>query len=203
MPYPPEHKEKTRLEILRSARTLFNQRGFSEVSIDEIMAGAGLTRGGFYAHFQTKDELYAEAVTLVLAEHPAENWDGVDLKIAGPEIARSIVNAYLSKHHFEDVAGSCPLIALPSDVARGGPPVKKAFQQVLEAMVGLFATSFAGRGERSEDSRQQALALAALCVGGMVLARGVSDPALAENIRAAALASAMGAWDEQPDQAAR
>ena len=62
MPFPPQHKQQTRQRIVESARGLFNRRGFTEVSIDEIMAGAGLTRGGFYNHFKSKEELYTETI---------------------------------------------------------------------------------------------------------------------------------------------
>ena len=67
MPYTQEHKSRTRARIVESARLLFNRHGFSGVSIDDIMAEAGLTRGGFYNHFSAKDELYAEVVAGVLA----------------------------------------------------------------------------------------------------------------------------------------
>jgi|SRR5690348_4583743 TetR/AcrR family transcriptional regulator, transcriptional repressor for nem operon len=67
MPYTPEHKARTRERIVESAQRLFNRHGFNGVSIDEIMADAGLTRGGFYNHFGTKDELYAEVVTYALS----------------------------------------------------------------------------------------------------------------------------------------
>jgi len=63
MPYVPEHKAETRTRILDSARRLFNRNGLTSISIDEIMAGAGLTRGGFYSYFDSKEELYAEAIT--------------------------------------------------------------------------------------------------------------------------------------------
>jgi AcrR family transcriptional regulator len=62
MPYSPEHKRDTREIIIENARRLFNKKGFSEVSIDEVMENVGLTRGGFYRHFRDKDELYTEAV---------------------------------------------------------------------------------------------------------------------------------------------
>jgi len=70
MPYPPEHRERTRARIVRSAMTLFNRHGLESVSIDDVMAHAGLTRGGFYRHFKTKSDLYAEAIALSLAETP-------------------------------------------------------------------------------------------------------------------------------------
>ena len=187
MPYSAEHTQATREKILKSARRLFNRRGFSDVSIDEVMAGAGLTRGGFYAHFPNKETLFAEAVTHILADHPAEHWEGVDFDLSGPDIVRVIINAYLSDQHMSDIEGSCPMIALPSDVARGGEKVRQAFRQVLTSMTGIFESQLAP----SPSARSAALATAALCVGGMVLARAVDDPALARELRAAAHAEAL------------
>jgi TetR/AcrR family transcriptional regulator, transcriptional repressor for nem operon len=74
MPYSPEHKRDTRGRILESGRRLFNKKGFSEVSIDEVMENAGLTRGGFYRHFKDKDELYAEAVRRFLCTAAPKPW---------------------------------------------------------------------------------------------------------------------------------
>ena len=187
MPYSPEHTQATREKILKSARRLFNRRGFADVSIDEVMAGAGLTRGGFYAHFPNKETLFAEAVTHILVDHPAQHWEGVDFDLTGPDIVRVIINAYLSDQHMSDIEGSCPMIALPSDVARGGEKVRQAFRQVLNSMTGIFESQLAP----SPTAREDALATAALCVGGMVLARAVDDPALATELRAAAHAQAL------------
>jgi AcrR family transcriptional regulator len=185
MPYTPEHKSETRERILRCARHLFNRKGFSEVTIDEIMRAAGLTRGGFYKHFSTKEELYADAITQFTRNHPPEKWQSVefDPSAEGARLARMIVNAYLSREHLDDLDGSCPLIGLPNDIVRGGEAVKAAYRQVLEMMVGIFATNLApGR----ESSRDRALTIAALCVGGMVLARAVGDEALSDQLREAA-----------------
>ena len=70
MPYPPEHKVQTRARIVESARRLFNRHGFEQVTIDQIMASAGLTRGAFYHHFDSKDELYAAAVASFVTCNP-------------------------------------------------------------------------------------------------------------------------------------
>ncbi|HEY5081519.1 MAG TPA: hypothetical protein VII91_06310 [Bauldia sp.] len=91
-----------------------------------------------------------------------------------------IVNAYLSRDHFDDRDGSCPLIALPSDVSRGADSVKAAFRQVMEMMVGAFAANLEP-GDAPE--RERALALVAMVVGGMVLARSVDDDDLAAELR--------------------
>lgn len=198
MPYPAGHREETRNSIVRSARRLFNRDGYHSVSIDQIMAEAGLTRGGFYSYFSTKAELYAEAITFILTEHPAEDWEGVNLTQEGPEVARAIVKAYLGDQHFGDVEGTCPLVAQPNDVARGGKELKGAFSKVLGAMISVFDDN-AMSNRRS--NREAALAVASLCVGGMVLARSVSDSGLADEIRQAAMKVGLetGGWDQLYD----
>jgi AcrR family transcriptional regulator len=183
MPYSVKHKQATRERIVNSARRLFNRKGFTEVTIEEIMKHAGLTRGGFYKHFDTKQQLYAHAVQQFLCLDAPERWQRthVDLCAEGPTFARMIVNAYLSREHFEDRDGSCPVVALPSDVARCGKAVKAAFRQVLGKMVGIFAANLA-----EPRSRERALALVSMCVGAMVVARAVDDPKLADEFRDAA-----------------
>lgn len=197
MPYSPEHKSETRERILRSARQLFNRKGLSEVTIDEIMAATGLTRGGFYNHFHTKEELYAEAILQFGRMDPPEKWQTMhfDPSAEGARLARMIVNAYLSREHFDDRDGSCPLVGLPTDVSRSGEAAKAAFQQVLEMMVGIFAANLA---PAREPQRERALALAALCVGGMVLARAVDDANLSDQLRDAARKHVLASsgWDD-------
>ena len=197
MPYRPEHKQETRKRIVHSARRLFNRNGFAAVSIDEIMAGAGLTRGGFYNHFATKEELFKEAALWVLTDNPARHWPEVewDETARGEKLARMIVNAYLSRTHYEDVDSSCPLIVLPTDMARGGPELKAVGRSLVQAMAGVFSAALEPNGQ---SARARGLALTALCVGGMVLARAVDDEALADDIREAAHALALetSGWGE-------
>jgi AcrR family transcriptional regulator len=185
MPYPPGQKGATRERILQSARKLFNRRGLADVTIDEIMSEAGLTRGGFYNHFGTKEELYAEAIAQFIRNDPAEAWRsaGFDSSAQRAALAQLIVSAYLSRDHFDDRDGSCPMVGLPSDTARCGKLARAAFQQVLEMMVDAFEANV---GPATEAPRERALALAALCVGAMVLARAVDDGRLSEELRDAA-----------------
>ena len=191
MPYSADHKQRTRALIVECARTLFNRKGFIEVSIDEIMASAGLTRGGFYNHFKTKEELFMEAVATYQDFSPTDRWPELDFDPArcGTAFARQVVDAYLSREHLDDIEGQCPMIALPSDVARAGPGVKSAYCGLLERMAGMFAQSVDAPAD-AQASRRRGLALAALCVGGMVLARTIDDDAFREEIRAAARATA-------------
>jgi TetR/AcrR family transcriptional repressor of nem operon len=194
MPYTPEHKEKTRQRIVQSARRLFNRHGFNGVSIDEIMAEAGLTRGGFYNHFTAKEELYAEVVQQVLSCRESDGASparGTRPRSTGGEF----IAAYLSQVHFDDRDNGCPLMALPSDVARGGEPVRRAYRQVLEYMVEHLQAGASG-----PEARERALAVAALCIGGMAVARAVDDAKLAHEVREAArdMALTLGGWSKLP-----
>ncbi len=124
MPYAPDHKAETRTRILDSARRLFNRNGLTAISIDEIMAGAGLTRGGFYSYFNSKEELYAEAITHFVHGGPTPPGNA-RRSLSGRKarrMARAIVDVYLSRAHLDDVEGSCPVIGLATDVARAASP---------------------------------------------------------------------------------
>ncbi len=185
MPYSARHKEETRARIVECARVLFNRHGFEGVSIDMVMAQAGLTRGGFYNHFKSKEELFAAAVECFLRGRGAQ-WRaaaGVDPGNLTPEMATQMIASYLSPEHLGDLDGQCPMIALPSDVARGNPDVQGAYQLLLTSMVALFQSSL---GKSGADARRKALVLAALCVGGMVLARTLPNSTLAGEVRRAA-----------------
>ncbi len=190
MPYSKAHKQQVRKHITETARILFNRYGYHKVTIDQVMQGAGLTRGGFYNHFSSKDELFAEAVDGFLMGRGAQ-WRsaaGIDARQPDVDAARQMIDSYLSGTHLEDLDGQCPMIALPSDVARSQPAVKAAYQKLLEGMVYLFETSLSQQqtDRPADETRQQALSLAALCVGGMILARTLPDSALAEEVQRAA-----------------
>jgi TetR/AcrR family transcriptional repressor of nem operon len=154
-----------------------------------IVAG----RGGFYSYFRDKSELYAEAVEHTLAVTPWSRWERVNVDFAAREAAQQVIEAYLSREHFDDVEGSCPMVSLPSDVARSGPVVKRAFERVFSAMAQVFEEAL--RREGRPDARL-ALAIAGICVGAMVVSRSVDSPDLAAAIRAAACRTALelGGW---------
>jgi TetR/AcrR family transcriptional repressor of nem operon len=199
MPYPPGHRDRVRDKIIRSARKLFNRRGFENVTVNQIMASAGLTRGGFYSHFDSKADLYAEVLDCFFTNPTwANSWDGVDLDVNAAKLGPQIVRAYLSTQHFEDVENSCPMIALPSDVARSGELAKRAFEKAFRAMVSLLERDVR---RSSRPSATTARAISALCVGGMVIARAIDDRALADELRNASIAVALelGGWNQDAD----
>jgi TetR/AcrR family transcriptional repressor of nem operon len=193
MSYSPEHKRETRQKILESARRLFNKKGFTEVSIDEVMENAGLTRGGFYRHFRDKDQLYAEAVRWFLCPAAPKPWQRQPARprTAGKPRGQRVIDAYFSRDHFDDRETCCPLIALPSDVMRGSDAVKGAYREVLEKLAEIFEA-----GLDKPQGRDRALALVALCIGGIVASKCMDDPALADDLRRAAHRQALrtGGW---------
>lgn len=188
MPYSAEHKEKSRAKIVETARILFNIHGFRGVTIDMVMQEAGLTRGGFYNHFKNKEALYEAAVLGFLTGRGAQWRDeaGIDPSNLNPLMAQHMLDAYLSEQHLEDLKNQCPMIALPSDIARSNEQVQRSYQILLESMVGLFENSIADGDKQAGTCRQRAMAMAALCVGGMILARTLPDSDLAKEVRIAA-----------------
>lgn len=200
MPYSASHRDATRAKIVETARMLFNKYGFQNVTIDQVMQQAGLTRGGFYNHFKSKEALFSEAVSSFLMGRGAiwRHEAGIDVSNLRPEMAQQMIDAYLSNEHLGDIEGQCPMIALPSDVARADPETQQAFQKLLEAMVWLLETAMP---DGHQDRRQSALASAALCVGGMVLARTLPNSDLAEEVRSAAHLAATQLVSEEDRQA--
>src|ERR1700758_4616229 len=196
MSYPAEHRRLTKQKIVRSARRLFNRRGFDTVSIDDVMAGGGLPPGSFCSFFESKGDLYAEAVTQILNEKQLLSSDGVSIDPRAFDSAAHFVRDYLSREHFEDIDGTCPLIAFPTDFLREEHRVRQAFETVLRVMIDIFEQELQRNGQ---TARCRARAIATLCIGGMVLARSVEDRRLADEIRDAAktIALSLGQWSRR------
>jgi AcrR family transcriptional regulator len=184
MPYRPEHAARTRTRIVESARRLFNRHGFEQVTIDQIMADAGLTRGAFYHHFPSKSELYAAAVASFATCNPfAIRTASAAARLRDPRaLARMLVELYLSDETLDDIDRHCPLYALPSDVARAGLEPQEAYTGLIRSMRLVYQSALKG----SRDAARRAETIVALCVGGMVLARTTNDPGLRKSLRASA-----------------
>jgi len=192
MPYPLDYNRQTRARIVAAARKLFNRNGFDGVTIGQIMEEAGLTHGGFYRHFSSKSDLYAEVLDCFFTNPEWScGWKGMEEFDEAAELAPQIIRAYLSNAHFEDAENACPMVALPSDVARASANAKRAYQAAFEGMVQILEQ---GAGS---SNRTSALAIAALCVGGMVIARASDDRILGDELRQAAMIVALklGGWD--------
>lgn len=194
MSYPRTHRAQVRLKIIASARRLFNRHGFEAVSVQQIMAGAGMTHGGFYTYFSSKSDLYTEVLSCFFTDPNWKNqWPGVEVDMAAPDAGAQIVLAYLSRQHLSDIENSCPMVALPTDVRRSGPAVRTAFETVFSAMVRALQVGMDGT---PVANHRKAQAAAALCIGGLVVARALSDSAAADDLREACMSSALelGGW---------
>ena len=196
MPYPAGHRLTVRKKIIDSARRLFNRYGFENVSVQQIMAGAGLTHGGFYTYFNSKSDLYAEVLGCFFTDPDWKNcWEGVHVDLSSTDVGPQVVRAYLSRQHYEDVENSCPMVALPTDVARSNATARRAFQTVFNAMVSVLER---GVRDKKQRSRTRAQAIAAMCIGGMVVSRTMVDRAVADELRAGCqkMALQLGGWDK-------
>jgi len=197
MPYPAGHREAVKKNIINSARKLFNRHGFESVSLHQIMAGAGLTHGGFYSYFNSKSDLYAAVLGCFFTDPEWKScWEGVHVDLSSTDVGPQVVRAYLSRQHYEDVENSCPMVALPTDVARSGVSAKRAFETVFKAMVSVLERSLLEKGRRRRTTAQS---IAALAIGGMVVSRTMVDRALADELRAACAVVALhlGGWDKK------
>jgi TetR/AcrR family transcriptional repressor of nem operon len=197
MPYPIGHRAAVRKRIIDSARRLFNRHGFECVSLNQIMGGVGLTHGVFYRYFKSKSDLYAEVLGCFFTDPQWKNcWEGVHVDLSSTDVGPQVIRAYLSRQHFEDVENSCPMVALPSDVARSGISAKRAFETVFKAMVSVLERSLTKQARQRHTTAQT---IAALSIGGMVVARTLVDRALADRLRAActSVALELGGWDKK------
>jgi len=185
MSYPPEHKHRTRERILTQARRLFRRHGYDGVGIDAIMNAANLTRGGFYAHFASKEDLFREVVgDHMLAATLRER----DRRVSGDDTrwARTVFDFYLSRWHRDAIEDGCSLAALASSVARSGDDVRAVFTDGVRETVAQIADLVPeDGGAGGEQRRSRAIAALALGVGSLLLSRAVNDPRLAAEIIAA------------------
>jgi AcrR family transcriptional regulator len=197
MPYPAGHRDAVKKNIINSARKLFNRHGFESVSLHQIMAGAGLTHGGFYSYFNSKSDLYAAVLGCFFTDPEWKScWEGVHVDLSSTDVGPQVVRAYLSRQHYEDIENSCPMVALPTDVARSGVSAKRAFETVFKAMVSVLERSLLEKGHRRRVTAQS---IAALAIGGMVVSRTMVDRSLADDLRTACTTVALhlGGWDKK------
>jgi TetR/AcrR family transcriptional repressor of nem operon len=159
-----EHRRK----ILDSAGKLFRAKGFDEVTVAEVMRAAGLTHGGFYGHFKSKDDLIAE--TLAQALKPG---------VAGDDLA-AFTKRYLSPRHRDDFAGGCSTAGLAAETIRQAPEVRSAMTAGLRDTIDRFAGI--APGKTAAERRRNAIGQWAAMVGALVLARSSDDLKLSDEI---------------------
>jgi TetR/AcrR family transcriptional regulator, transcriptional repressor for nem operon len=177
--YAAGHKDETRKRILTAAARRFRQKGFRAAGIDDVMGSAGLTAGGFYAHFPSKQALLAEMLAVTLGQTREQLMAGLEQQ-QGAEWLRSVVGRYLSRTHRDQPEGGCALPALAADVGRAGRPARRALQSYIEQIAAELAPRTpSAPGLPPED---RVLATISLLVGALMLARAVPDAELSDRI---------------------
>ena len=180
-----EQAARNRERILDAAAQLFRERGFDGIGVADLMKEAGLTHGGFYGHFSSKDDLIAQASARELTRSLA-HWSKVGERASGDRLS-AIAAAYLTSAHRDNPGAGCVLATLGPEVSRQGPAVRRAVTDYVRSVVDLMMKLVPGTSKAAR--RQKAISAYATVVGAMVLARAVDDRGLSQEILEAALAS--------------
>jgi TetR/AcrR family transcriptional repressor of nem operon len=182
---PHSKKEETRSRILRAAARAIRKHGYGGVGVAEVMKEAGLTHGGFYAHFESRDALLAAAAEQAGAESNERLSRAIASAKPGQELT-ALVDTYLSDRHVaapEEGLG-CAIAAAGSEVPRQEPEVRRAAGRRIKDLVGLVERQLSDWGKSA--AHEKALAITATMVGALLLARAADDPQLSRSIRKAA-----------------
>jgi TetR/AcrR family transcriptional repressor of nem operon len=168
-----------RERIVDAAGTLFRKHGFDGIGVADIMKAAGLTHGGFYGHFASKEDLAAEACAHATRD-PWASW----LDAPPEQRLEGVVQSYLTPRHRDDRTHGCLFAALGSDVVRQPRAVRRAFTERFRSKIDVLRRLVTGRSAAAR--RDKALATMAGLVGALILSRAVDDPRLSEDILEAA-----------------
>ncbi len=169
--------EENRERILDNAALLFREHGFDGIGLNDLMQSAGLTRGGFYGHFASKDDLAAQACKRALQANRAQ-W-----KQQAEQGLAAWVAAYLSDAHRDHIGAGCALAALAADAARATPAVREVFGEGVQGLVAALQAQMPATDAAAR--REQALAMVSGLVGALLLSRAVGDVRLSEELREA------------------
>ena len=181
MRYSKDHKAETHDRIVKSASVQLREGGPASIGVAELMKEAGLTHGGFYAHFDSRDALIDEAF-LHAMDLTVKRWrKRAELAPKGKELA-AIVNGYLSTQHRDDVGNGCALPALGAEVPRASPKIRKAVSTKLEEMIETVSENMPG--QTAKAVRREAIVAFATMVGTMALARMAGAGELSDEILA-------------------
>jgi TetR/AcrR family transcriptional repressor of nem operon len=177
MRYTPDHKARTRERVLAAAAAAIRTDGPDRLGVAAVMAGAGLTHGGFYAHFRSRDDLLAGTVGFMADQ--ARVAFHADVAAVDPRAGlQRFVDRYLSLRHCQSRDAGCPIPILSGDLHRLPAAARQPFNAAVERMIAGVA-DLLDRLERP-DARQRATSAVAEMVGAVTLARAAADPAVAE-----------------------
>lgn len=200
MRYSKDHKAETHERIVRNASVRLRERGAASLGVAELMKEAGLTHGGFYAHFASRDALIAEAFAHAM-EQTTKRWRRrVDEAPAGKELA-SIINGYLSTTHRDDVGNGCALPSLGAEVHRENPKTRKAVAAKLDEMLEIISEQMPSSS--AKGAKREAIATLATMMGAMILARMAGTGEFSDEILAAGRQAALPRENSEKPQTKR
>lgn len=174
-------KETTHKRIVETAARAIRRSGYDGTGVADIMKEAGLTHGGFYAHFSSRDAMLAEAADLAGADTLAIA-ENIFAEAPQDQALFALMNAYLSNEHMANIESGCALAALGSEMPRQAPEVRKASTRRIKEMISLIESRLTG-----PDAHEKALLAISTMVGTLLLARAVDEPELSQDFRQAAL----------------
>ena len=178
MGHSQSDKAESHDRIVRVAAARFREAGVHGIGVADLMKDAGLSHGGFYRHFPSRDDLVAEAIEQALADGGQRVVDAMQAN--QHSLLATLVDAYLSAAHRDGLATSCAVTTLAGDVARGNDRARMAYSKQVSAYLELLATLIAGDNQKARRSKA-ILALSTL-VGAISMARAVNDEQLSQEI---------------------
>ncbi len=185
----PNRKEISHERIVETAARAIRRSGYDGTGVADIMKEAGLTHGGFYAHFSSKDAMLAEAAdragadTIAIAEH-------IFAEVPQDQALQALMKTYLSNDHMANIETGCSFAALCSEIPRQSLEVRKASTKRINEMIDLIESRLPEQDQLKQvetSAREEALVMMATMVGALILARAVDDPELCDAFRQAAL----------------
>src|SRR4030081_4239 len=168
MRYSKEHKQETHARIVKKAAVRRREKGAHGIGVADLMKEAGLTHGGFYAHFDSREALVIEAFAYAM-DRANERWRKVAEQTPPEKRLASIVESYLTPLHRDDPGNGCAIPTLGAEIARESPKTRKAFAAKLELMIDMLAEQIPDVPRKA--ARKQAMATIATMMGTLVLAR--------------------------------
>ena len=179
MRYSREHKFQTHERIVKKASVKLREKGAHGIGVADLMKDAGLTHGGFYAHFDSRDALVIEAFTHAMDRSTAR-WRKLSEETPVEKRLSKIVNTYLAPVHRDDLGHGCAVPALAAEIARESVKTRRVFSGRMEQMIDMLAEQFHGMPRKA--ARKEAVAALATMMGSLVMARVAGNGELSEEI---------------------
>ncbi|MGE9007521.1 TetR/AcrR family transcriptional regulator [Leptospira interrogans] len=189
MRYSKEHKQETHARIVKKASVRLREKGAHGIGVADLMKEAGLTHGGFYAHFDSREALVIEAFAYAM-DRSTERWRKVADETPPDKRLATIVENYLTPIHRDDPGHGCAIPTLGAEIARESAKTRKAFAAKLEAMVDMMADQILDVPRKV--ARKQAVAALATMMGTLVLSRIAGNGEFSDEILAAGREAALG-----------